>query len=308
MLLSGLLRTYNEQKNLARVLGNLFSFCDEVVISDGGSTDGTKFVAAHYRNIGYQVEWYDFPGGSVSDAVHFNHAGKQLNYGLERCSGDWIITQDADTIFCERTVNHLRETLQTTTHDAFIMYGVHLVGDKDHYASEFGTGPGLVQLFRNKEGVRFPDTPEHAHQLSDFPWKNLGVFQGGTYHFGYMDSNWEREKVILRAKAVPDDATYKHLLKYPSQHDPKPIPWERCGSDCKVCWMEEKAIGENLGILIAQRDEIVEMLEIARGNLLAALLMNKREEVERHTKVVADMEANLSTTEMRLKTLRGRAR
>jgi len=305
VLLSGLLRTYNEQKNLPRVLGNLFSFCDEVVISDGGSTDESKYIAAHYREIGFNVEWYDFPGGSISSQVHFNHAGKQLNYGLERCKGDWVITQDADTIFCERTVNHLREALQTTAHDAFIMYGVHLIGNENHYAAESGTGPGLVQLFRNKEGVRFPDIPEHAHHLSDFPWSNLGVFQGGTYHFGYMDNEWERGKVILRAIAVPDDATYKHLLKHPSQHDPRPVPWERCGPDCETCWMEERA--DVLGILTAQRNKIIEVLGIEKRYVTAALQLGKQEEADRHAAIVNRTKLSLERANRRLEAVQRRA-
>ena len=308
MLLSGLLRTYNEEKNLERCLDNLFSFCDEVVISDGGSTDRTKYIAARYRDAGHKVEWCDFPGGSISKEVHFNHAGRQLNYGLERCKGNWVITQDVDTLFCERIASHARDVLKTTACDAFIMYGVHLVVDKDHYASEFGTGPGLVQLFRNKEQVRFPDVPEHAHHVSDFAWSNLGVMQGGVFHFGYIDSEWEREKVALRAVAVPEDATYKRLLQNPSRHDPEPVPWDRCSPDCKVCWMEEQALGFVLPILTSQRDTIVRMLDFSRGNLTAAILLNKKDDIERHQESVERIEKDLERTNRRIQAMGERVR
>ena len=306
MLLSALLRSYNEEKNIARCLDNLLSFCDEVVISDGGSTDETKFIASQYRDRGFNVEWLDFPEGSISKDVYLNHAGHQLNFGLDHCKGEWVITQDVDLVFCQRVEAHVREILATTTHDAFIMYGVHCVRDENHYSAGFGTGPGMVQLFRNLPDVRFPDMPDHAHHVSDYPWKNLGVMQGGVYHFGYIDREWEMEKIRVRAKAMPHDDAYNRLLGKLPQHDPQPIPWERCNSDCEVCWMEERAKGSSVGVLTAQRDKIVEMLDFTQGNLTAALLLNREEHIERHTKSIANMECDLSRTNRRLKAIRER--
>jgi len=237
MLLSYLIRTYNEEANLPRALYNYLQFADEVVISDGGSTDASRQVALSY---GPKVKWVDYPGGSICTAVHFNHAGLQFDFGLTFCQGDWVMVSDVDEVVCEYLTVQLHDILRSTDCDAFRMWGCHVVQDNFHYAADCGTGPGLIRLFRNKPGISFPAQAEHACHMELQKWNNIGLLKGATFHYGYLTPEMEAKKANLRAQALPDDPTYQDLARHgPKPHTPRPIPWERCAPNCKECWMAE---------------------------------------------------------------------
>jgi glycosyltransferase involved in cell wall biosynthesis len=306
MLLSCLLRTYNEERWLPRILPLLLKLCDEIVVADGGSTDDTEAIAINYMAMGHNVTWVDASDTIICTDPHFNHAGKQLNIGLAECRGDWVYTQDVDIVPCERYDLHLRKTLKATDHDALLMYGVHLIGDEHHYAGELGIGPGIVQLFRNKEGVQFPDIPEHAHHVEYFAWENLGVFQGGQFHWGYMDREKEIEKIALRAKALPSDPTYKHLAENAPAHKPTEIPWDRCSPNCKRCWMEDIAREEMLKRTVKQRNEIIYGIQYQRYNLAAARTVGKREWIDMQSARYDQLLIDLATVSRRAAAMKDR--
>lgn len=82
MALSGLVITYNEQKNIARCVEELFQVCDEVIVVDSNSTDDTVAIA---KQKGAKVYLQSYLGD-----------GPQRSYGLQFCKNDWIMNLDAD--------------------------------------------------------------------------------------------------------------------------------------------------------------------------------------------------------------------
>jgi len=48
--ITGLIITYNEEKNIREVLG-CFDFCDEIIIVDSYSTDKTLEIAKEFSNV-----------------------------------------------------------------------------------------------------------------------------------------------------------------------------------------------------------------------------------------------------------------
>ena len=82
MKLSAAIMTFNEERNLERTLKALADICDEIVIVDSGSTDGTKEVAEKYRAKFIHQPWLGY--------------GKQRNAAIENCNGKWILAVDAD--------------------------------------------------------------------------------------------------------------------------------------------------------------------------------------------------------------------
>ncbi|MBW4027141.1 MAG: glycosyltransferase family 2 protein [Acidobacteria bacterium] len=73
--------TRNEEANLARTLRSV-SWADEVVLADSGSTDATLAIARDHNATIYEEAWRGF--------------GVQKNFALAQCSGDWLLSLDAD--------------------------------------------------------------------------------------------------------------------------------------------------------------------------------------------------------------------
>ena len=82
MKISGLIITYNEAFQIEKPIKSLQKFCDEVIIMDSYSDDGTPLIC---QNLGCRVYQYEF-----------DDFKRQKNRAIEKCTGDWIFILDAD--------------------------------------------------------------------------------------------------------------------------------------------------------------------------------------------------------------------
>lgn len=81
-MISAVVHTYNEEKNIARCLSSL-NFVDEIVLIDMDSRDKTREIAKEYK-----AKIFSHPyTGFVEPA---------RNFGMGRARGDWILIVDAD--------------------------------------------------------------------------------------------------------------------------------------------------------------------------------------------------------------------
>ena len=79
--LSAIIITRNEAANIAECLDSV-AFCDERIVVDCGSSDGTLLIA---REKGARVAFHDWKG-----------FGAQKNYALSLAQGEWVLSIDAD--------------------------------------------------------------------------------------------------------------------------------------------------------------------------------------------------------------------
>lgn len=79
--LSVALITKDEEANLARTLASV-SWADEIVIVDAGSTDRTGDIAREFGAKFFVEPWRGF--------------GAQKNLAIGRCTGEWVLSLDAD--------------------------------------------------------------------------------------------------------------------------------------------------------------------------------------------------------------------
>lgn len=86
MKISATIITYNEERNIVRVIESL-RCCDEIVVVDSGSSDRTAELAANLGAVVIESPW---PGYA-----------KQKNVAAERASNDWILSLDADEALSE---------------------------------------------------------------------------------------------------------------------------------------------------------------------------------------------------------------
>ncbi|VBB05476.1 nucleotide-diphospho-sugar transferases [Lucifera butyrica] len=73
----------NEAKHLAACLNNVRHLVGEIIIVDTGSTDETIGIARQYTDKIYSFPWE-------------NDFSAARNYAIEQCTGDWILSLDAD--------------------------------------------------------------------------------------------------------------------------------------------------------------------------------------------------------------------
>lgn len=87
--LSVAIAAYNEVIKLPLCLESVSSWVDEIVLVDGGSTDGTIDIAKRYGAIVYK-----------RDNPSMFHINKQ--YAIDACKSDWILQLDADEVISPR--------------------------------------------------------------------------------------------------------------------------------------------------------------------------------------------------------------
>ncbi len=92
--ISAIIITKNESANLGDCLDSV-RFCDEIVVVDSGSDDGTVAIA---EGKGARVFFHAFEG-----------FGRQFNVALSHARGDWVLSVDAD----ERVSAELAEEIKT---------------------------------------------------------------------------------------------------------------------------------------------------------------------------------------------------
>lgn len=80
--LSGVVITFNEADRIARCIASMRAVCDDVLVLDSGSTDGTVDIA---RALGARVEHRDWDGFA-----------RQKNAAIERARHPWVLLLDAD--------------------------------------------------------------------------------------------------------------------------------------------------------------------------------------------------------------------
>lgn len=151
MTFSIIIATMNGEKHLARALDSIAvqTWKDrEVIMQDGGSTDGTAAVAARY---GDMVNWRSEPDSGVYDA---------WNRAVARMRGDWALFLGADDFLLEpdileRGVALLREL---PAHTAFA-YGDLLLGrDGRPRLRLMRSLRAVYTLMQNTMGLPFPST------------------------------------------------------------------------------------------------------------------------------------------------------
>lgn len=107
MAISGLVITYNEEKNIGKCIDALFNVCEEVIVVDSLSNDKTVEIA---KSKGAMVILQPFLGD-----------GPQRQHGVQYCKNDWILNLDADEFLDEDA-------------KAFILEEKYLVGGFDAFS------------------------------------------------------------------------------------------------------------------------------------------------------------------------------
>jgi glycosyltransferase involved in cell wall biosynthesis len=158
----------DEAANIDACLASL-RFCDEIVVLDSGSGDGTQAIARQHTDKVFQQSWLGF--------------GPQKNAALARCTGDWVFSVDCD----ERVTAELqRQILQAIAepggHAAFAITRRNtLMGRPVRFGDWVRDRP--VRLFRRDAGRFSPDAVHERVIVQG----TTGSLQGTLEHHPFRD-------------------------------------------------------------------------------------------------------------------------
>ena len=129
----------NEAGTLDRILKNAHLYADEIVIIDTGSNDRTKEIAKTYTDKVYDFVWCD-------------DFSKARNFGIEKCSMDFVMWIDADDVISDENARKIKQLFT-----APIDWDVCYVTYNTVYDSRGKVVESLSRerIFRNHKGILF---------------------------------------------------------------------------------------------------------------------------------------------------------
>lgn len=150
-LLSVAIITLNEAGNLPRTLASV-QFAGEIIVVDSGSTDDTVEIARRFHAKIFVEPWKGFSA--------------QKNSAIEKCTGTWVLSLDADEELSPELGTQLRALLPSNPPvDAFFIRRKNLFLNRWMRRGGYYPDPKL-RLFRRKSAnfassARFADRPVH---------------------------------------------------------------------------------------------------------------------------------------------------
>jgi glycosyltransferase involved in cell wall biosynthesis len=164
--------TMNEEVNLARTLASV-QFADEVIVLDSGSTDRTLEIARSFDAKVYFEPWKGF--------------ATQKNSAIEKCSGTWVLSLDADEELTFELQQEIRRLLNHSPEaDAYLIKRRNMFLNRWMRHGGYYPDPKL-RLFRRHSAnfappARFTERP--VHETIAFEG-NLETLQHDLVHHAY---------------------------------------------------------------------------------------------------------------------------
>ncbi|EGA70908.1 glycosyl transferase family protein [Vibrio sinaloensis DSM 21326] len=146
-MITGVVITLNESKNIVECIQSLQQVCSEVVVVDSNSIDNTRELA---EQAGAKVVIQSYLGD-----------GFQKNVGLDHTDNHWILSLDADERLTEEMVAAIKALdLTTTQHDAFAFRRRNYIGGR--WIKHCGWYPDFCIRLYDKNQTRFAEVKQHA--------------------------------------------------------------------------------------------------------------------------------------------------
>ena len=164
--ISAILITLNEEKNIARCLESV-SFCNEIIVIDGGSSDETIEIAKSFgAKVEVKTQWQGF--------------GAQKSIALSLASADWVLSIDADEIVSPELK---LEILQAIDQDVINGFCINRLSNfLGHWMRYGGWYPDFVLRLAKKNECQFDLAPIHEKMIVNGP---TGYLHGRLLHYSY---------------------------------------------------------------------------------------------------------------------------
>jgi len=165
-------------------LESILSIADEVIIIDGGSTDGTLELIDSFHSKKIKVIYKKF----LHDSLGAD--GIQRNEYLKYVTKDWVLVIDADEVLGDNGFM-LKKIAEENSFDAYDLRMVHFVDNLAFVDATKEEHLVTRRFFKNKPGLKYPEK-EHAILEG---YSNPGVITDVTlFHYGFTFGVWKNLK------------------------------------------------------------------------------------------------------------------
>lgn len=200
--------TRNEEDTLARALASVQDIASETVVVDTGSTDGTVEIAKRY-------------GATIGHFAWCDDFAAARNAALDLCTGDWVLSLDADEELDAKTGHNLRRLVALKT-AGLATFGLQIrtLNDREG-VRQWGTFYA-TRLFPRHPTLRWRKTIHEQIEHVDDEALLTRILTSDVVivHYGYLREEFaakakdERNlRILSHAIAdAPDDGTLWHDL------------------------------------------------------------------------------------------------
>jgi glycosyltransferase involved in cell wall biosynthesis len=176
--------TLNEAGQIAEAVAAL-QWADEVIVSDGGSTDGTADIARAH--------------GATVIAVVGQTIAAQRNAAIALARHAWVLALDADERVTEPLRQELAAVLAAPTRSAYAIRRENVYLGRKRRGSR-GDHDWHVRLFPNTR--RFVEV--RVHEALE-PVADVGRLRGTIHHVSYRDLTHHVEKITVYSRWAAAD-------------------------------------------------------------------------------------------------------
>ena len=195
-MISVVLATHNEEKNLSACLEAVKSFADEIIIADGESTDKTLEIGKKYKA---RII-------NTTNKQNF-HINKQI--AMDEASGDLVLQMDADEIVDQELSKFITLTHQQIQKKGYQGPVAWRIKRKNWFLGKFLTKGGqypdpVIRLYVNGS-ARLPQKDVHEQMVVDgeVGWADGHLLHYGNPNFATYLRKWN-DYTCLRATQLHD--------------------------------------------------------------------------------------------------------
>ncbi|MDZ7798472.1 MAG: glycosyltransferase family 2 protein [Patescibacteria group bacterium] len=176
--ISGIVHTYNEEKNIAACLDTL-KWCDEIIIIDMYSQDKTANISRNY-----------------TDKIFFhkkmNYADPARQFGLSKAKGDWVLVLDADERLPSQLVSVLKNISEKDKADVVYLPWKNIIFGK--WIKHTQWWPDYHPRFFKKKFMQYTDNIHNFENSEGRKYYLPAKEKNAVIHYNYRDVDHFKEK------------------------------------------------------------------------------------------------------------------
>lgn len=241
----------DEADRIGRALASVHGWADEIIVLDSGSSDGTPEICRRYTD---RVEITDWPG-----------FGPQKQRALDRASGDWVFSLDADEVVSDDLKREI-DLILSRARPHYNAYRVPWLTMAFGRALHFGHWSRAPLRLAARDAVRFTDAQVHEKLVTTRGQRRTGLLEGALLHHVFRGHEHARDKLAgyARIQAVERHASGRRATRAGA--------WLRAGLNwidnylLRAAFLDGRA-GLKMSLLQAAytRDKYLELARLSRA-------------------------------------------